>query len=140
MSAPVAFIDSAYLIALAVESDELHPLAQKWAEQTENQNWSFVTTWAVILEIGNALAKPRYRSTATSLLNEFFRDPTITVIPLSGPLLQRGIKLFADRSDKAWSVTDCISFLVMEDLQIRDALTGDEHFEQAGFHALLLKN
>lgn len=140
MSAQTAFIDSAYLIALAVESDELHLRAQDLADESQSQKWSFVTTWPVILEIGNALAKPRYRNTANLLLNGFFKDPAITIIPLTETLLQRGTDLFAERNDKAWSVTDCISFLVMKDLEIRDALTSDEHFEQAGFRALLRQN
>jgi hypothetical protein len=42
-----------------------------------------------------------------------------------------------ERSDKDWSLTDCISFAVMEDEGIHEALTGDQHFEQAGFRALL---
>jgi hypothetical protein len=51
--------------------------------------------------------------------------------------LQRGLDLFAGRSDKNWSLTDCISFVVMQDEGLTEALTGDSHFEQAGFKALL---
>jgi hypothetical protein len=51
--------------------------------------------------------------------------------------LERGWALYADRPDKYWSLTDCISFVVMKDHQITEALTGDHHFEQAGFVALL---
>jgi hypothetical protein len=49
-----------------------------------------------------------------------------------------GMELYADRPDKDWSLTDCISFVVMQERGITDALTGDRHFEQAGFRALLL--
>ena len=45
--------------------------------------------------------------------------------------------LYDSRNDKQWSLTDCISFVVMQDYEITDALTGDHHFEQAGFRALL---
>jgi hypothetical protein len=48
-----------------------------------------------------------------------------------------GLQLFGDRPDKEWSLTDCISFVVMEKEGVREALTGDKHFEQAGFVALL---
>jgi predicted nucleic acid-binding protein len=47
------------------------------------------------------------------------------------------IEYFSERSDKEWSLTDCISFLVMQRLDLREALTADEHFHQAGFEALL---
>ncbi len=63
----------------------------------------------------------------------------VTLIPTSSDLLQRGRDLFAARMDKAWSLTDCISFVVMNDLGITEALTTDNHFAQAGFRALLVE-
>ena len=45
--------------------------------------------------------------------------------------------MLEQRQDKRWSFTDCISFAVMKQMKIADALTGDHHFEQAGFRALL---
>jgi len=48
-----------------------------------------------------------------------------------------GLELYARRPDKSWSLTDCISFVVMTDRGLTEALTGDHHFEQAGFRALL---
>jgi predicted nucleic acid-binding protein len=51
--------------------------------------------------------------------------------------MARGIQLYDSRPDKQWSLTDCISFVVMQDRGIVEALTGDHHFEQAGFTALL---
>ena len=47
------------------------------------------------------------------------------------------MKLYLDRPDKEWSLTDCISFTVMNDEGLAESLTGDHHFEQAGFSALL---
>ncbi len=47
--------------------------------------------------------------------------------------LRRGLDLYQSRPDKAWSLTDCISFIVMGDERLDDALTGDRHFAQAGF-------
>ena len=62
----------------------------------------------------------------------------VEIVPLSQELLQRGLALFAKRDDKDWSLTDCISFVVMQDWDIHAALTGDRHFQQAGFSALLV--
>lgn len=64
-------------------------------------------------------------------------DPDVTVIRVNADLFDAGLQLFADRLDKYWSLTDCISFVVMLREGITDALTGDHHFEQAGFRALL---
>jgi predicted nucleic acid-binding protein len=66
-------------------------------------------------------------------------DPSITVLPATPELLSHGLNLFYDRPDKDWSLVDCISFVVMKERGITDALTGDKHFQQAGFNALLVE-
>ena len=64
------------------------------------------------------------------------RDAELTIIPDSDALYRRGLELYGQRGDKHWSLTDCISFVVMEQEGLREALTGDRHFAQAGFVAL----
>ncbi len=64
-------------------------------------------------------------------------SPRATIVPLGSQLLERGMQLMGERQDKDWSLTDCISFVVMKKHGIHDALTTDKHFEQAGFTALL---
>ena len=64
-------------------------------------------------------------------------DPKVTIVPLSIELFEQGIALYTARPDKDWSLTDCISFLIMEQLQLREAAATDHHFDQAGFNALL---
>ena len=59
------------------------------------------------------------------------------MIPPARDQFDRALELYERRADKDWSLTDCLSFLVMEDRGIRDALTADHHFEQAGFRALM---
>ena len=59
------------------------------------------------------------------------------MVPQSAEFSTDAIRLFAARSDKDWSLTDCLSFVVMERKRIREALTADNHFEQAGFQAIL---
>lgn len=58
------------------------------------------------------------------------------VVEADSVLFHRGLRLYAERPDKGWSLTDCISFVVMEENGVREALTGDRHFAQAGFVAL----
>lgn len=64
-------------------------------------------------------------------------SPRFKIVPLDSQLLELGLQRMGARSDKDWSLTDCISFVVMEREGIAEALTGDHHFEQAGFVALL---
>lgn len=96
-----------------------------------------VTTRAILLEIGNSLSKLRYRSSGVALLESLETDPRVEVFPLSEDLYQRGFEMFRRRHDKEWSLIDCMSFVVMQDRRLQESLTTDEHFEQAGFRALL---
>lgn len=133
------FLDSAYPIALVSSADQHHSVAAEIAAALKAKPVRLLTTRAVLLEIGNALAKPQFRSVATDLLHSFERDPRVEIIPLDDALYQRGFELFDSRTDKAWSLTDCISFVVMREHELTNALTSDQHFEQAGFTALLRK-
>jgi predicted nucleic acid-binding protein len=83
------------------------------------------------------LSGQKYRSAAAGLLEALNNDKMIEVIPVGEVLYEKGLQLYRDRIDKDWSLTDCISFLVMQDRRLTDALTTDRHFEQAGFRALL---
>ena len=96
-----------------------------------------ITTHAVLLEIGNALAKQRYRVAAIELLDSLQEDPDVEIIPISADLYIRAFQLYRERPDKEWGLTDCISFVVMKDRGLMKALTTDEHFKQAGFQVLL---
>ncbi len=51
-------------------------------------------------------------------------------------LFNRGLRFYDARPDKQWSLTDCISMVVMQESGIKDVLTGDHHFEQAGSNLL----
>jgi len=96
-----------------------------------------VTTAWVLTEAADALAAAAQRGAFLALLKSLRADPTLTILPPTQDLFDRGLDLYARRLDKDWSLTDCISFFVMEERGIADALTGDHHFEQAGFRALL---
>jgi uncharacterized protein len=56
---------------------------------------------------------------------------------LSDQLFEEALKLYSSRPDKEWGLPDCISFVVMRTRGVKDALTADEHFQQAGFRAVL---
>jgi len=89
------------------------------------------------MEIGNALAKRRYREASVELLASLESDPSVEILPLSEDLYERAFELYCNRPDKEWGITDCISFIVMQDRGLAEALTTDEHFEQAGFKTLM---
>jgi predicted nucleic acid-binding protein len=130
------FADTAFWIALVVKQDQYHDRAQKWSLQITGR---ITTPSAVLLETANALARPGWRVAGVALLDHVQQRADVEVVPLSSDLWQRGWDLYRNRPDKAWSLTDCISFLVMQDTGLVDALTPDEHYRQAGFRAVLLE-
>ena len=130
------FVDTAYVVAIASRLDQHHAAATRFASRLSSGT-RLVTTRAVCLEVANALCATQYRAKGLQLLTGLEKDPRFEVVPLSEELYAEGMALFSARQDKEWSLTDCISFLVMEDRGIRTALTADHHFRQAGFEPLL---
>lgn len=128
------FGDTFFFLALLVEGDDAHDRAVRIIEEL---NRELLTTTAVLMELGNGLSQVATRPAFVSCL-EFLRShPKISIFSVTDDLFDRGVALYAERPDKDWSLTDCISFIVMQDHGLTEALTGDHHFEQAGFVALL---
>jgi uncharacterized protein len=128
------FADTFFFIALLFENDEGHAKAQKLAAELPRRIYTSV--W-VLTEVGDALAAPGRRERFLPFLQFLRVNPLVTIVPTEQTMFDRGTVLYDQRRDKAWSLTDCISFLIMEDHGLRDVLTGDHHFEQAGFNVLM---
>ncbi|HQU43116.1 MAG: hypothetical protein B7Z73_04515 [Planctomycetia bacterium 21-64-5] len=129
-----AFADSYFYLALADPRDSGYVRAQVLSR---TWNGAIVTTQWVLMEVGDALCAPRDRPRFLALLGLLAADPNVSIVPAEPSWFERGLDLYRRRPDKEWSLTDCNSFVVMEDEGLREALTADVHFEQAGFIALL---
>lgn len=110
---------------------------QKAIEVIDTVAEPIVTTQWVLVEVADAFCKPRDRGLFTKLLELIDADDRIHVVAASNTQFLRGTQLYLHRPDKSWSLTDCINFVVMERQGIKEALTGDQHFAQAGFMPLL---
>lgn len=128
------FADTYYYLALLSESDAAHEQAEQLSRDLPGRA---VTTAWVLAEVADALAEPRLRHLFIDLYGRLRESPGVTVVPPSSELFEQGVDLYAHRPDKGWSLTDCISFVVMKQFGLTDALTGDHHFEQAGFRILM---
>ena len=128
------FVDTVYLLALINPNDSWRPKALEWAGQVSEP---LVTTEAVLTEVADAFCRSDRRRWAIEAIRDIRSEPDCTCVPGSADLFTRGFELYASRADKDWSLTDCISFVVMRDRGINQALTADLHFAQAGFVALL---
>jgi predicted nucleic acid-binding protein len=128
------FADTYYYLALLSETDTAHEHA---LHLSRTMSGSTVTTAWVLAEVADALASPGLRSLFLELCERLRANLHVTVIPPTAGLFEQGVELYSRRPDKAWSLTDCILFVVMERCKLTDALTGDRHFEQAGFRPIL---
>lgn len=129
----IAFVDTYALIAWLNPNDHAHAQVAKYFDGFTGR---LVTTEWVLMELADALSAPTSRSTAIQFLKAVRADVLFEIVGYELAVYQAGFKLFAARPDKAWSLTDCISFAVMTDRGLSQALTSDRHFEQAGFHAV----
>ena len=97
-----------------------------------------VTTEAVLWEWLNALADASTRGIAAEGCRRVLADRRVEVVPFDAELSGAAVDLYRSRADKDWSLTDCLSFVVMERRHLAEALTTDHHFGQAGLKALML--
>lgn len=130
----IYFADTFFYRALLDPTDGAH---QQTVDFVKRRRFRTLTTEFVITEIGDGFCSAPVRAAFLVWLDALRRDGTVTIVPASEDLVRAGIEHFRRFSDKDWGLTDCISFTVMASKGIREALTGDRHFEQAGFTALL---
>jgi len=128
------FADTFYFLAILNTRDRAHERAVKFSDSF---GASTVTTAWVLTELGDGMASTGRRTAFLRLVRNLSSNPMCEIVPASQTLFDRGLALYAERPDKDWSLTDCISFEIMREYGLTDALTGDRHFEQAGFTALL---
>jgi len=128
------FLDTGYFLALFNPRDKLHQRAVNWSVQTKEQ---LLVSEYVLWECVNAFSGLTERNAAHAIVQYVRAEGGSELISASEALFQAGLELHRQRPDKEWSLTDCISFHIMEDRKIQKAFAYDQHFEQAGFTALL---
>jgi predicted nucleic acid-binding protein len=128
------FVDTGHWLALADSGDRYHERARELAANVRGR---LVTTDAVLIEVGNALSTSRWRALGVALLADVRASSDVDIVALTPELMGRAIEFYSSRTDKEWGLTDCISFVVMEERGITEALAADQHFVQAGYQALL---
>ena len=131
------FVDTSGFYALLVQRDDKHAEAARVLQSAGHEQRGFVTTDYVLDETATLL-KARGLG---HLLHDFFETVfTSAVCQVEWTDAERfhAVKnFFLKHADQPWSYTDGLSFRVMKERRLRDALTKDVHFEQAGFVALL---
>lgn len=131
------FVDTAFAQALLNSHDQYHKIAQKLYPRMLRAT-QLLTTEVVLIEIADALSRIN-RNKAVEFIEDFRSLGNVDVVSVDTDLFDRGLALYSSRTDKGWGLTDCISFVVMQDKGFSVTLTADQHFIQAGFRALMLE-
>lgn len=128
------FADSSYFLALNIGRDRHHRQALV-LEATLRQ--PLLTTEWVLTEVADAFAAPATRTRFAVLIGKLRARDDVTIVPVNSRQFEDGCSLYIQHKDKGWSLTDCISFLIMRQHGTDTALSADRHFVQAGFRILL---
>jgi predicted nucleic acid-binding protein len=129
------FADTGYWEAVLNPNDRLHKRAR--AVSVALGKVRVVTTEMVLSELLAALSKLPVRTFAVSGVDRIRANPNVEVVPQTSLQFAHAYDLYRRRMDKEWSLADCASFEVMQSRGITEALAHDQHYEQAGFKALL---
>src|SRR5574341_955766 len=116
------FLDTSFVVALINKRDQYHEEAESLSYKFEDS--LLMTTDAIILEIGNGLAK-NHRKEAAETIDALRSSANVEVVQIDKKLLEDGLSIYRKYSDKEWGLVDCISFAVMWENSITEALTFD---------------
>lgn len=133
----IVFADTGYWVALLNPRDDLHDKAVKLSQAIQPAH--IVTSEMVLTEVLNDFSDrgDHFRQAAVNFIKKLYQHPNTTIIPQTSIQFQTALAFYEQRPDKAWSQTDCVSFKIMEEQGIVEALAYDKHFVQAGYTALM---
>jgi uncharacterized protein len=131
------FADAGYWIAILAPRDRLHDRAKQVSESLGPH--LLITTEMVLTEVAAFFSDKgaRLRHAVVALIRSIRANPNIRLVPQTSLQFQEAVALYEQYSDKEWSLTDCASILTMRELELKEVLAHDEHFEQAGYVCLL---
>lgn len=131
------FADTFYFIALINPRDNWHQRVVKVSQSISKVQ--LVTSESILQEVLNFYAESGYfqRQRTVKLVKKIIDDSDILVIEQNHESFLLGLSLYENRLDKGYSLTDCISMKIMQNLEINEILTNDKHFSQEGFIILL---
>jgi predicted nucleic acid-binding protein len=127
------FLDASYLIALEAADDQHHEEASVHWQSLSDSLPTLITTSYVFDEVVTFFNCRKRHAKAVEIGNLLLESSSVELIHVDEALFREAWRYFIRQSDKSYSLTDCISFVVMKQLRIRTALAFDRHFAQAGF-------
>jgi len=130
------FLDTGYLIALEAADDQHHTAALRhWRAYIQSRP-QLVTTSFVLDEVATFFNSRGRHAKAVEVGERLLASPSVRLVHVDEDLFGAAWTYFRRRDDKRFSLTDCVSFVLMERLGMESALAFDAHFLQAGFRTL----
>lgn len=139
MARRTVFLDTSFILALENKDDPHHERAKALDSELLKENAGLLLHWGILFEIADGYARIGRRARGLELLTNLFTEEGYRISPITETLLQQALSLYRSRPDKDWGLTDCLSFVLMTEEKITEALSADIHFRQAGFTPLLLE-
>ena len=134
---PETFVDTSGFFALLVERDDRHQDAKKHLRAAARRKNAYVTSDYVLDETATLLRSRGLGHLVQPLMDSVFQGEACRVEWMDPERFAATRTHFVKHDDHAWSFTDCFSFVLMKELGLRDALTKDAHFREAGFRPML---
>lgn len=132
----IYFLDTSYILALEIRNEDAHKkVLQNWSALASSKPF-LVTTTYIFDEVVTFFNSRNFHYKAVEVGNRLLESPDIELIEIDRTFFNQGWQYFQKHKDKSYSLTDCLSFIVMEEREIVTALTLDHHFLQAGFQIL----
>ena len=130
------FADTFYWAAMLNPRDQWHGEVKRFNQTLGAVK--IVTTDEVITEFLNFFSgfETVIKQGAAQRAKLILASPMVEVVPQSRITFLAGLRLYEQRLDKGFSLTDCISMEIMKSLNITEVLTHDQHFRQEGFQIL----
>jgi uncharacterized protein len=139
MMSNIYFLDTSYIVALEIKNKDVHSrVLDHWLSLVA-QRPQIVTTTYIFDEVVTLLNSRKLHGKAVEVGTLLLESPDILLIEIDLSLFGRGWEDFKKYKDKSFSLTDCLSFVVMQERNITSALTLDLHFQQVGFQIFPVK-
>ena len=131
------FIDTSAFFALIAREDPNHVQTRELFEQAARESWSLVTTNAVAFEAHALVLNRAQPGRIKAQFLQIIETDTYQVVRVKRADEEKAIAIIRAHQDKSYSLCDTLSFVVMERLRIRDAISFDQDFRSYGRFTLL---
>jgi predicted nucleic acid-binding protein len=127
------FLDTSYIIALELAKDQNHNAASDHWNQVLKSPFQLITTSYILDETATFFNSRGRHSKAVEIGEQLLQSASVNFLQVDESAFFQGWQLFKNRKESGYSLTDCISFVVMQKNAVSKALAFDRHFEQEGF-------